>query len=381
MDDNRSLSAGPNWKQVVTYLAITFGLTYLLNLILYLNVGSFTEITSDLAAPLQVLLQLQMLIPATVAIVLQLFIFRTSPIFRERSPLRWFLYAYLAYAGIFVLLAVGLFFIHSQIYLTAISLITLGLSVAILALIILLRLIAGRESLARAGLHGGPIRYYFTFGLGLILVYLAMTGLNALFGLGQAANFMDLLGAAGEAPGLDQVPPSLLFALIAFQTVILGPILGLTLGFGEEYGWRGFLQTELIKLGRVRGLLLLGVIWGLWHAPIIVMGYNYPGYPVLGPVVMTLYTIVLAFFFGYAVLKSGSVWLAAFLHALNNQVVAFLMLAVYTPADPILSFGIGIYGVLVWAVVIVALMILDRDTWTGAAATAPAALPSEEEIL
>ena len=70
--------------------------------------------------------------------------------------------------------------------------------------------------------------------------------------------------------------------------MLLGPVLAIV-AFGEEYGWRGYLQSELFKLGRVRGVLLLGVIWGAWHWPLILMGYNYPGYPLLGVVLMTLY--------------------------------------------------------------------------------------------
>jgi hypothetical protein len=142
-------------------------------------------------------------------------------------------------------------------------------------------------------------------------------------------------------------------------------VLGLPIAFGEEYGWRGYLQGELIKLGRVRGILLVGVIWGLWHAPIIAMGYNYPGYPVLGVFLMTLYTIGLGFFLGYAVLKSGSVWLAAFLHGLNNQVAAFLLAMVYRPDDPVFSFGVGLYGLIVWAIVVTGLLLFDRRVWSG----------------
>ena len=58
--------------------------------------------------------------------------------------------------------------------------------------------------------------------------------------------------------------------------------------FGEEYGWRGYLQSELFKLGRVRGVLLLGVIWGAYHWPMILMGWNYPGHPLLGLLLIVL---------------------------------------------------------------------------------------------
>jgi membrane protease YdiL (CAAX protease family) len=154
--------------------------------------------------------------------------------------------------------------------------------------------------------------------------------------------------------------------------VVLGPILGIVIIFGEEYGWRGYLQSELVKLGRVRRVLLLGVIWGAWHWPIILMGFNYPGHPLLGVVLMTLYTTGLAVVLGYAVLRSGSVLLAAYLHALNNQVVSFFVALGYSPFDPAFSFGIGIYGIATLA--IVALLVLRDPVWRrpGSNPTQPA---------
>lgn len=113
----------------------------------------------------------------------------------------------------------------------------------------------------------------------------------------------------------------------------------------------------------MRGILLVGVIWGAWHRPLVLMGYNYPGHPVLGMVLMTLYTTGLAIVLGYAVLRSGSVLLAAYLHALNNQVESFIVAIGYRPFDSAFSFGIGIYGIA--TVAIIALLILRDPVWQG----------------
>ncbi len=93
------------------------------------------------------------------------------------------------------------------------------------------------------------------------------------------------------------------------------------------------------------------------------MGFNYPGHPLLGVVLMTLYTTGLAVVLGYAVLKSGSVLLAAYPHALNNQVVAFIVALGFKPFDTAFSFDIGIYGIATLAVV--ALLVLRDPVWQG----------------
>ena len=93
------------------------------------------------------------------------------------------------------------------------------------------------------------------------------------------------------------------------------------------------------------------------------MGYNYPGHPLLGLLLMALYTTGLAIVLGYAVLKSGSILLSAYLHALNNQVVAFIAAMGFKPFDNAFSFDIGIYGIVTLA--IVALLILRDPIWQG----------------
>ena len=360
MELEQPKTTGPNWKQVALFLGLTFALTYLLDLVLFALGGL------EHAAATQVL-QLQMLIPAGVAIVLQLFVFRDSPIYRAQGAARWAFYLYLALALFFVLLTAVSLLAPNNIVLTVAGLATVAASIGALVLMILIRLVAGKEAFAEAGLSGGRWHHYALFGLALVLIYGAMTGLNALFGLGQAVDVHMILSqaAGGEPTGVEQIPAGLLLLILGGQNLLLAPLLGLVIAFGEEYGWRSYLQGELVRMGKIRGLLLVGVIWGLWHAPIIAMGYNYPGYPLLGILLMTLYTIALAFFLGYAMFKSGSVWLVAYLHALNNGTASFLIALVYRPDSPVLSFGLGIYGMIVWAVVIAGLFLFDRKAWTS----------------
>jgi len=164
---------------------------------------------------------------------------------------------------------------------------------------------------------------------------------------------------AAQAPAGMSFP--VLMIIVGAQTLILGPFLGLVVTFGEEYGWRGFLQPALMKLGKIKGLLILGVIWGIWHWPIIWMGYNYPGRPFLGSIMMVLFCIGLAFLLGYAVLKTKAVWLAAFLHALVNQATSFFMGFIYAPKDTATSFGIGWPGFII--VILLMLLILRDPVW------------------
>jgi membrane protease YdiL (CAAX protease family) len=359
VQEDREYTPTINWRQISIFLGVTFGLTFLLDLALYVTAGYGQNVGTGL------LLQVQMLIPASVAIALQLLVFRNSRIYHLQERPRWFFYFYLAYALIYAIIAVSVVLVSNTLFQTIATVFVQALTLGGLLFLVVLRLVSGKETFERAGLSGGKVRYYVLFGLLLVVVYSAMTGLNALFGLGQAVDVQEFLrqAAGGQATGLEEFPGWAILLMTGLQAVLLAPFMALLIAFGEEYGWRGYLQGELTKMGKVRGVLLVGVIWGLWHAPVILMGHNYPGYPLLGVVLMTLYTIAFAFVFGFAVLKSGSVWLAAFLHGLNNQVLAFLVLMVYKPDDAVFSFGIGLYGLVIWALVVAAILFLGRREW------------------
>ncbi len=361
MQANQTHTSRVNWRQVAIFVGLTYGLAYALNLLLY-QAQSYGQ-----NAGTGLVLQVQMLIPAAVAIALQLFLFKSSRIYHLKERPRWFFYFFLVYAVVYAALALSALLVPDKTYQTVASAVVQALNLGGLVFLVVLRLFSGKESFGRAGLSGGKAKYWVLFGAVLVLIYVAMAGLNLLFGLGQTVDAQIMLKelAGGQATGMEGISNIALLLVTGVQSVLLAPFLALLIAFGEEYGWRGYLQGELVKLGKIRGILLVGVIWGLWHAPIIVMGHNYPGYPVLGILLMTLYTIALAFFFGFAVLVSGSIWLAAWLHALNNQVLAFLTLMVVRADDPVRSFGIGIYGLMVWALVVAAILIIGRKIWSA----------------
>jgi membrane protease YdiL (CAAX protease family) len=341
----------PNWRHVGAFLGLTFGLTWLLDLAIYLHGGLDTP---GIAA----ILQLQMLLPAFSAIVLGLLFFPESPIYHRRPAGRgrWFYYYFLLLTLIYALGVLGVWLAPAQGTVAQVSAIApLLLAYLGLLVLIVLRIVAGREAMARVWLAWGNWRYYLLFGSGFIAYYALQAALNAYTGLGVAR-----LALLPAPPGLSPEGFSIVAGL---QSVLLAPILAIVIALGEEYGWRGYLQSELLKLGRVRGVLLLGVIWGAWHWPIILMGFNYPDHPLLGLVLMALYTTGLAVVLGYAVLRSGSVLLAAYLHALNNQVAAYIVALGFRPFDTAFSFGIGIYGIATLAVV--ALLILRDPIWRG----------------
>ncbi|MDG1572652.1 CPBP family intramembrane metalloprotease [Robiginitalea sp. M366] len=91
---------------------------------------------------------------------------------------------------------------------------------------------------------------------------------------------------------------------------------GLLFAFGEEYGWRGYLQKEWANNHQLAGFVMIGVIWGLWHLPAILMGHNYPEYPFLGGIIlMPLLCVFFSISFGIAKNRKHVIWVAVLFHS------------------------------------------------------------------
>lgn len=179
-----------------------------------------------------------------------------------------------------------------------------------------------------------PARRFWAFmALGLVVpvaLVLQALAVGALLGLYPAdfrdfSGFRQLVEIQLAMAGQRELPmPIETLVALQFVNVLAGAVLNLVPALGEELGWRGWLLPKLMVYGPVRAILVTGVLWGLWHAPLILLGYNYPLAPGwLGLAMMTGMCIVVGAIFGWLRLRSNSVWPAALAHGTFNAAAGF----------------------------------------------------------
>jgi len=170
---------------------------------------------------------------------------------------------------------------------------------------------------------------YWLFGwFGLTLIGLATPFIGALLGMFHldletySGYHHLLLQRPGGAAALARFPVQTL-VLIQLGSLLIAPGINAIFAFGEEWGWRGFLLPKLLPLGQLPALLLTGVLWGLWHSPVILLGDNYPFHPKFGIILMTIFCVIFGVLLGWLRLATGSIWPAAIGHGALNAVGGF----------------------------------------------------------
>ena len=140
------------------------------------------------------------------------------------------------------------------------------------------------------------------------------------------------------------------FWIALIQGLVAGVTVNAVAGFGEESGWRGFLFRELLPLGFWRSSFIIGLVWGIWHAPIIILGHNYPQHPYTGVFMMIAWCMLLAPLFSYIRIKSKSVIAASILHGTLNGTAGLAVMVIKGGND--LTTGVtGIPGFIALAAV------------------------------
>ncbi|MBV9616254.1 MAG: CPBP family intramembrane metalloprotease [Ktedonobacteraceae bacterium] len=115
--------------------------------------------------------------------------------------------------------------------------------------------------------------------------------------------------------------PALDVTLNVLLLTVIGTAGVLPFAMGEELGWRGFMLTRMISAKIPWPIFVSGLIWGLWHFPLILGGlYDVTPNLLLGTLIALLSVLGYVYIISWVRLYSGSVWPAALAHAAFNIV-------------------------------------------------------------
>ncbi|ACL69038.1 CPBP family intramembrane glutamic endopeptidase [Halothermothrix orenii] len=200
------------------------------------------------------------------------------------------------------------------------------------------------------------IMAFMTFGVSLLFPQVEYSPDMA----GMFARYLDQFGPEKieQMKQAMKVAPIHPFWMSVIQALLAGFTINALVAFGEELGWRGFLQQEFNKLGFWPSSLLIGFIWGLWHAPLILQGHNYPQHPKFGVLMMIIWCILLSPLFSYIRIKSGSVIAAAIFHGTINASFGLAIVLIKGGSDLIVGFT-GLAGFIVLLLLNVLLFLYD----------------------
>lgn len=156
------------------------------------------------------------------------------------------------------------------------------------------------------------------------------------------------------------VPPVEVVVFAQLAMIPVGALLNAIPAFGEELGWRGWLVPALRPLGTWPALLISGAIWGFWHSPVILLGYNFGRTDVSGVLLMIGGCIAWGVLLGWLRLRSASVWPAVIAHGSLNAAGGLIVIFAAAKPDLGLAGPLGAAGWIVLAVVIAVLVLTGQ---------------------
>ncbi|MEL7647382.1 MAG: type II CAAX endopeptidase family protein [Sedimentibacter sp.] len=209
----------------------------------------------------------------------------------------------------------------------------------------------------------GNIKYYVFAWFGMIA--LTLIGAAIYFTVfpdkfdGNMTYLINMYKSTGQNVSAETLKSKMFIQVV--MAIFLSPILNALFCFGEEWAWRGYLLPKMMKKFKLLPMLLInGVIWGLWHAPLTALGHNYglnyAWFPFAGIFAMCMFCIVLGTIFSYLTIKTKSCIPAVIAHGSLN---GFAAVATYFTVDGGNPFvGPGATGVVGGSAFIVTAVIL-----------------------
>ncbi len=235
----------------------------------------------------------------------------------------------------------------------------------------------GGLGLAVKQVHWGPMGLTALLGMAIIpTVLLVVHLLDPVFGLpafGQASitsgRLLLQLEGIAEATGgtlptatvdkLASVPAGLVLVGGLFSAVLAACTINLPFMLGEELGWRGYLYQALARWPWQRRVLFTGTVWGVWHAPLILMGHNYPAHPVAGVFMMVVFCVLAAYLFDRARRWTRSVWGPCLLHGIINGSAGLFALFAWG-GHPLVGSPTGVAGFMALGALCAVVFALER---------------------
>ena len=158
---------------------------------------------------------------------------------------------------------------------------------------------------------------------------------------------------------MGQMPAYFMVISLLISGLIAGVTVNAIASFGEEYGWRNYLVGTLKEVKFCKAALFIGVVWGIWHFPLILMGHNYPNQPYWGVLLMVVMCILLGIIELYFVLKTKSMIVAAIMHGTVNALAGTVIY--FTLGGNDFLNGIpGLSGFITMALVILGIWVYDK---------------------
>ena len=158
---------------------------------------------------------------------------------------------------------------------------------------------------------------------------------------------------------MSRFPAIVMMGITLISGLTMGASVNAIASFGEEYGWRNYLVGALRGKKFWPAALFIGIVWGIWHFPLILMGHNYPNEPYWGVLLMVVFCVLVGIIELYFVLKTKSMIVAAVMHGTINAVSGMTIYFTLGGND-FLNGMVGLAGFITIGVTILCIWIYDK---------------------